>query len=463
MKEQMSMRIRRLRLALAVLVCPCAGMIWAQGAAMPGMAAPPAVMPGIAGPGQQMPGIVGPGQQMPGMGMDIGQQQQAAPTPTPTPEPKLSGKSLPWLATDIETTISKLKTEEEKNPRALKDEGKIIETLMLDDEAPVISGISIPTDNDVYMFFYRELEDDGAVLREKMTFNDYYQLKENAVLALMMDRLTQARQTATAAQTQARVDTNIARDASQLNRTAGGTRYSSEARAAQNNATMSNMRAVLATQQAQDYSALYNAANWDFYFEQKELHYRYLRDSVFAGFEGEIPEPTYSTTDLESTAKSDRTQYESLAQDYATQQRNDMLDFFDRLEKREDARRAYVTWGEDQKYNTIVQAEQVARRYAGHTWDASSNDLRNDDWYGGTNFGAPMGASTTIGGQEYVFGRKEYDDLQGKQIGVQSTILTPYDVITRDGEQIKYKERKQVRQLPPDIPTDRKYDIVGSK
>ncbi|MDD4280417.1 MAG: hypothetical protein PHX74_11870 [Candidatus Sumerlaeales bacterium] len=447
------MRMRILSLAFASLIIGMGAIASAQNpmmnVGMPGM-------PGMPVPGD--PGAMGMGMQGMGMGM-----QQAAPVATPEPEPVvLPGSKLPWLATDPTSTASLEATEKEKNPPPLSEEGKVVDASVVEPDTPAGQGISIASDNDVYVFFYRELEENGDVRREKLRREDYIKLKESVVLALMLNRLTEAQKNAQSSQSNAQTLSTNAQELGQLNRTAGGTRYNREATEATTAATMANLKAVMAQRQAQDYYSLYNTANWDFYFHQKELHYRYVRDSAFAGFEGDIPEPAYSTSNLEEALKDDKEQYEELSQEYATQQRNEILDFFDRLEKREDNRRAYIAWHEDQKHNTVKQAEAMARRQNGRTWDANTGDINIDDWYRGTNIGSTLGTAITIDNQEYVFGREPYNNLNEKQIGVQSTRLTPYDVVGRDGYQIKYTQPAPPKPLPPNIPTDREYDIVGS-
>lgn len=444
-----------------VAVMLCASSVYAQlggpgmgpGGMMPG---DPAMggMPGMPGmPGMGMPG-------MPGMGMQGVDMQNMPKFEDEVLEPTYQpGKGLPWLATDLSSTTTDL----EKNPPSLSTEAHLSAERIAISGLPPTAAVSLPSPSDVNVFFYRELEE-GSVLREKLRRDEYDRLKENAVLSLMMKGLADAQQQAQASQQQAGSALQNSQNWEQVQRTSGG-RYNPEVTKARDAASVASMKAQLQTRAAQDYYTLYNTANWDFFFQQKELYYRYLRDTVFAGYEGELPEPSYSTVGADTETKNFKTQMETVQQDYATQERNQILDFFDRLEKREDNRRSYVAWNEDEKQRVVEQATEVARRYNARTWNQQAASTTNDDWYRSRNAASPAGIAVVVGGQDYVYSTESPENVAVKpgQVAVQSTTMTPYDYVARDGSRVRAAKPKTAVQLPNDIPTGRSYDLLNSE
>lgn len=177
-------------------------------------------------------------------------------------------------------------------------------------------------------------------------------------------------------------------------------------------------------------------AEWDFYFEQLQLYSKYVSEVVLPEKKDELPEVNYDVNSQEQAVQNRtdlKTEYEKKAQEITNLQRDENVEFYERLQQREDRRKRYYEWIASQQRELDEWAKVWARRANARQWLSASNAIRRDDWYYGTNFRGGEAVTHAIDGQEYVFSEQPVAQVGEHQLNVLSTNLTPYDILDRDG------------------------------
>jgi hypothetical protein len=187
------------------------------------------------------------------------------------------------------------------------------------------------------------------------------------------------------------------------------------------------------------------AALWDFYFHQLELYYRYVRDSVLVGVDS-VDEPTYDTTNYAQERIDLENAYKQAAQFIVNKQYNENLEFYDRLQQREDRRRAFYEWLAANQRRVDEQAADWGRVVNGSNWAAGELPTNTADWYYGVNFAAEGGVAVTVDGVTYLLSREPLKRVPPGQVNITSTNLSPYDIVNRDGT-MKTAASERAREL----------------
>lgn len=200
-------------------------------------------------------------------------------------------------------------------------------------------------------------------------------------------------------------------------------------------------------QQGQDPRA---GAEWDFYYEQLELYNKYVQEQVLQGVE-DLPEPKYEANEYLQERTDLKTAYDKAAIAAVNLQREENLDFYERLQKREDRRRRYYDWLATGQQALDDWARLWARRVNGLRWEETEEPVRRDDWYYGVNFVTRDAKIVRIDNHTYLLSGEPQPKVPEDQLNVISTNLTPYDIIDRNGD-LKRAELERLRGtavLPP--------------
>lgn len=192
-------------------------------------------------------------------------------------------------------------------------------------------------------------------------------------------------------------------------------------------------------------------AIWDFYFQQLELYYRYMRDTVLVGVES-VDEPTYDTANFAQERIDLENAYKQAAQFIVNKQYNENLEFYDRLQQREDRRRAFYEWLATVSRRVDERAADWGRKVHGANWAAGELPTNTADWYYGINFAAEGGVTVTIDGITYVLSREPLKRVPPDEVNITSTNLSPYDILNRDGTR-KTAETERPRVAPAAAPS----------
>src|SRR5690606_35031280 len=106
--------------------------------------------------------------------------------------------------------------------------------------------------------------------------------------------------------------------------------------------------------------------------------------------------------------------FQTAAIEQANKDYNENKEFYERLSKREDRRRAYMNWLEIQRQRVEDWSDVWARKVYGDRW-ADGEDVRLDDWYYGTDFNSAKPVLVAIDDREYVVSRQPVRDLKDGQ------------------------------------------------
>ncbi|MBX7244346.1 MAG: hypothetical protein K1X53_02535 [Candidatus Sumerlaeaceae bacterium] len=187
-------------------------------------------------------------------------------------------------------------------------------------------------------------------------------------------------------------------------------------------------------QQGQDPRA---GGAWDFYYEQLEMYTRYVKEKVLKNVENpdELPDSDYNPQNFLQDRANLKSSYDQAAAELVTKQSNENVDFYERLQVREDRRKAYYEWLTEQKENLDEWARLWERSKNGTIWSTNDRPTRLDDWYYGVNFAANAPTTVKVGRQSYLLSRSPEKYVPENQVNVLSTNLTPYDVLYPDGSQ----------------------------
>lgn len=174
------------------------------------------------------------------------------------------------------------------------------------------------------------------------------------------------------------------------------------------------------------------AAEWDFYYNQLEMYDKFVREKLVPNAEN-LPELQYDSTNVLQERQDLFESFQEAAITQSTADSNDNKEFYERLSKREDRRRAYLDWLALKRREVEDWSDVWARRAYGTRW-ADGEEVRLDDWYYGKDFNSAKPVLVEIDDREYVISRQPVRNLQEKQLNVISTNLTPYDIIDANGE-----------------------------
>ncbi len=178
-------------------------------------------------------------------------------------------------------------------------------------------------------------------------------------------------------------------------------------------------------------SAVRAAAEWDFYYQQLEMYDLYIRQKLIPDAE-DLPTLEYTA----ANALQERQDLFESYQEAAIQQNNTDYnankEFYERLQKREDRRQAYINWTRLVQRQVTEWSEVWAREVFGTRW-ADGEVVRVDDWYYGTDFNSAQPVLVAIDDREYVISRQPLRNLQDGQLNVISSNMTPYDIIDSNG------------------------------
>ncbi len=254
------------------------------------------------------------------------------------------------------------------------------------------SGAGVQAPTSLYTFLYRDDQDMSMVIREKVDYDEALKVKDAEVQKLSAKYA--------GAQPQ------------------GGAVYGPYGQQQQ--------------QQGADPRA---GGEWDFYFQQLELYDRYVREVVLKGLtEDQLPgEPSYDASDPYTQRNEIKKEFERSAVQFLNQQRDEQADFDDRLQKREDRRRAYYEWLSDQQRDLADWTNVWARKVNGNRWVGGDVAVRLNDWYYGVNFATAQAVALNVGENRFLVSRQPQPDVPKDTLNVLSTNLTPYDLIDRDG------------------------------
>jgi hypothetical protein len=217
-------------------------------------------------------------------------------------------------------------------------------------------------------------------------------------------------------------------------------------------------------QQGQDPRA---GAEFDFYFEQFELYNRYVKERLLPEVT-DLPTPTYDAANYLQERQDLQAEYNKAALELVNDQSEENQDFYDRLQQREDRRRAYYEWIVDQQRELDEWAQVWARRVNGLRWNTAPEQqpVRRDDWYYGVNFASADPKIVHIEGQEYVVSQDPQRKVSPTQLNVISSNLTPYDIIDRNG-QMKNPNMERLRgtivHSPDDLPVTGTLEMVPAE
>ncbi len=177
-------------------------------------------------------------------------------------------------------------------------------------------------------------------------------------------------------------------------------------------------------------------AEWDFYCQQLQLYAEYVKEVVLPEKKDDLDDPDFSMNSLEDAVQKRtdlKTSYEKKAQEFANEQRDENIAFYERIQQREDRRKRYYEWLTSQKKELDEWARIWARKANSTRWVTASGEVRRDDWYYGVNFNPGEPVQTTIDGQKFVFSSEPAPGVAADELNVLSTNLTPYDILDANG------------------------------
>lgn len=174
-------------------------------------------------------------------------------------------------------------------------------------------------------------------------------------------------------------------------------------------------------------------AEWDFYYEQLELYNQYVRQRVLSGVE-DLPVPTYDAQNYLQERNDLKAAYDKSAISLVNTQHEENLEFYDRLQAREDRRRKFYEWLAQEQRDLDDWAKIWSRKINGARWETAGQPVRRDDWYYGTNFQQPDSFNIRVDGQQYLVSKQPERKVPADTLNVVTTNLTPYDIIDRNGQ-----------------------------
>ncbi len=178
-------------------------------------------------------------------------------------------------------------------------------------------------------------------------------------------------------------------------------------------------------------------ASWDFYFQQLELYGRYVKEQLLPNASEDLPDPDFNVSSQEAVVanrKDLKTAYDKAAQEEVNRQRDENLEFYERLQRREDVRKKYLEWLAQQDQDLTRWATAWGRRANASRWVAAEGKFSRDDWYYGTNFGVGQPLEVQIGGQQFVYSAEPVSDVSEAQVNILTQHVSPYDIVGPDGE-----------------------------
>lgn len=199
-------------------------------------------------------------------------------------------------------------------------------------------------------------------------------------------------------------------------------------------------------------------AEWDFYCQQLQLYAEYVKEVVLPEKKDELEDPDFSISSLEDAVQKRtdlKTSYEKKAQEFANDLRDENIEFYERIQQREDRRKRYYEWLDSQKKELDEWARIWARKANATRWVTANGEVRRDDWYYGVNFNPGESVRTTIGGQKFVFSTEPVARVADDELNVLSTNLTPYDILDANGVLKNPQTERQRGTLvePPILPS----------
>ena len=186
--------------------------------------------------------------------------------------------------------------------------------------------------------------------------------------------------------------------------------------------------------QQQDASRAF--AEWDYFFEQLDLYSQYVKEVILPEKKEDLRDPSYDLSSQEAVAQernSLKSEYEKAAQELTNEQRDENIQFYEKLQQREDRRKRYYEWIASQQKQIDEWARVWARSVHGNQWVTASGEIRRDDWYYGTNFNPGEPVRKEIDGQAFVFSSEPVGNVAENELNVITTNLTPYDIIDSYG------------------------------
>lgn len=193
-------------------------------------------------------------------------------------------------------------------------------------------------------------------------------------------------------------------------------------------------------QQGQDPRA---GAEWDLYYEQLELYSKYVHEQVLQGVPN-LPEPKYDAQNYLQDRTDLKNEFDKAAIAALNTQHEENLEFYDRLQSREDRRRRFYDWLAKTQEELDNWAKLWTRKVNGQRWALADEAMRRDDWYYGVNFASPAPKIIQIDGQQFLLSQDPQPKVPENQINVLSNNLTPYDIIDRNGD-VKKPELERLR------------------